>query len=97
MTANFLTVKNMFSAYLNQDFDLMFGTADDAIRAFLEQGAQDEVLKARDEMRAILAMKLPEGELQKLILGDLGSCYYYSSEWSSADHWLNHVLQLLDG
>jgi hypothetical protein len=52
MTVNFLTVKNLFSAYLNQDFDLMFGTADDAIHAVLEQGAQDDVAKHGSEADA---------------------------------------------
>jgi hypothetical protein len=60
----------------------MFGIADDAIRAFLEHCSNDEVSTARDEVRAILVLKLPEGELQKRILDDLGSCYYYPAEWS---------------
>ncbi|WP_439684018.1 contact-dependent growth inhibition system immunity protein [Cupriavidus oxalaticus] len=96
MTAIFPTVKNMFSAYLNQDFELMFGTAEDAIRAFLDHTSHENVWRASEEVRAILAMKLREDELQKLILGDLGCCYYYPAQWSSADFWLRHVLELLD-
>lgn len=97
MMANFPTVKNMFSAYLNQDFDLMFGTADDAIRAFVERSAHDEVSLAIGELRAILAMPLSELDQQNLILEGLGSCYYYPAEWSSAELWLQHVLQMLGG
>jgi len=66
----------MFSAYLNQDFVLMFGTADDAIRTFVRQSARDEVSPVVHDIQAILSMKLSEGDLQKLILQDLGSCYY---------------------
>ncbi|MFP3614878.1 contact-dependent growth inhibition system immunity protein [Paraburkholderia sp. DD10] len=95
MTATFQTVKNMFSAYLNQDFDLVFGTVDDAIRAFVQHSAPDEVSRAKHEIRTILAMQLPEEELQKVILQDLGSCYYYPAEWASAQLWLEHVLALL--
>ena len=97
MTVNFSTVRNMFSAYLNQDFDLEFGTADDAIRAFLAHSSHADVSRARDEVVTILAMKWPEEDLQELVLGELGSCYYYPAEWSSAEVWLEHVLHLLDG
>jgi hypothetical protein len=85
----------MFSAYLNQDFDLMFGTADEAIRAFMRQSARDEVSAVVHDIQAILSMKLSEGDLQKRILQDLGSCYYYPAEWPSAELWLIHVLELL--
>jgi len=76
MTAISQAAKNMFSAYLNQDFVLMFGTADDAIRTFVRQSARDEVSPVVHDIQAILSMKLSEGDLQKLILQDLGSCYY---------------------
>lgn len=87
----------LFSACLNQDFDLIFGTADDAIRAFFDHGSRDEVLAAIEEIRAIVNMNLQESEAQKLILEDLGSCYYYPADWPSAALWLNHVVGLLGG
>lgn len=85
----------MFSAYLNQDFDLMFDTADDAIRTFAQQSAPYEVSLVMRDIQAILSMKLSEEDLRKLILQDLGSCYYYLTEWTSAGLWLMHVLELL--
>lgn len=96
MTTIFLTAKNMFSAYLNQDFELLFGTVDDALRAFVERSARDEVRRVIDELRELLAMKLPEGDLQRIIYDELGACYYYPNEWPSAELWLRHVLALLD-
>jgi hypothetical protein len=97
MTAQFATAKNMFSAYLNQDYDLMFGTADDALRAFVEHSSRDEVARVQDEIRTIRAMNLSEADLETLILRDLGCCYQYLLEWSSGDAWLRHVLALLGG
>ncbi|GAA0835963.1 MAG: hypothetical protein CL858_03825 [Cupriavidus sp.] len=95
MKAQFATAKNMFSAYLNQDFDLIFGTADDAIRAFVEHSGVEEVSRAAVEIESILAMKLPEPDLAKLTLQNLGCCYQYSMEWPSGDAWLRHLLVLL--
>jgi hypothetical protein len=97
MTATLPIVKSMFSVYLNQDFDLVFGTADDAIRAFVEYSDRNEVSRAIDEIRTMLAMTRSEDDLRKLILEELGSCYFYPAEWSSAERWLQHVLLLLDG
>lgn len=97
MKAFLPTVKNMLSAYLNQYFDLVFGTADNAIRAFVEHSSRDEVSRATEELRIILAMPLSEHDQQTFILDELGSCYYYPSEWPSAELWLRHLLFMLDG
>jgi hypothetical protein len=97
MTADLRAAKNMFSAYLNQDFDVIFGTADDAIRAFRQHSTGDELSGAIRDIKTILSMQLSEDGLKKLILQDLGSCYYYRAGWPSAEHWLKHVLQVLMG
>jgi hypothetical protein len=94
--AIFQATNNMFSAYLNQDFDLLFGAADDAICAFVRHSSQDEILRVVHELRDILLMKLSEEDMKKLILQDLGACYYYPIEWSSAEVWLEHVLALIE-
>lgn len=95
MKRAFPTVKGMFSAYLNQDFDLIFGTADDAIRSFVEHSSLEEVSRAQDEIRAIESLNLSESDLQTLILHDLGCCYQYSIEWPSGETWLRHLIALL--
>ncbi|WPO98262.1 contact-dependent growth inhibition system immunity protein [Pseudomonas sp. HR96] len=45
MNNEFPVIENMFSAYLNQDFDLEFGSADEAIFAFSSH--EDNVGKER--------------------------------------------------
>jgi hypothetical protein len=95
MTTQFSIAKNMFSAYLNQDFDLVFGSVDDAIRTFVEHSSPDEVFRLQDEIRIIQGMGLSETDLENLILQDLGCCYQYLREWPSGDTWLTHVITLL--
>jgi len=96
MIKDFQGIKILFSAYLNQDFDLMFGTADNAIHEFMQRSTSDEVSHAIYDVKRILSMKLSEEDLQNLIFQDLGACYYYSNEWTSAEFWLMHVLQMLE-
>lgn len=95
MKDKFPTVRNFFSTYLNQDFDLIFGTADDAMRKFVELSDRDKVSMAAGEIQAIIDMKLSEEDLRKLIFDDLGSYYYYPLDWLSGDLWLGHVLRIL--
>lgn len=95
MRDRFPTVQSFFSTYLNQDFDLIFGTADDAVRKFVEHSERAKVSLAADEIQAIIDMKLGEDDLRKLIFDDLGSYYYYPSDWVSGDLWLGHVLRLM--
>lgn len=95
MTAILHSAKNLFSAYLNQDFDLLFATADDAIRTFAQQSTSDEVSRAIADVETILSMNLSEEDVRKLVLQELGSCYYYPNEWTSGRVWLRHVLNVL--
>lgn len=95
MTAQFTTARHMFSAYLNQDLDVIFGTADDAIRQFVAHSSPAAVSTAIGDILAIRAMRLREADLENLIVGYLGCCYRYLSDWPSGDAWLEHVVQLL--
>lgn len=95
MTKNLQSAENMFSAYLNQDFDLMFGTADEAIRAFVQHGTPAKVSLVISDVEKVLSMRLSEEDLQKLILQELGSYYYFPAEWASGELWLRHVLDIL--
>lgn len=95
MTAQFTTLRQMFSAYLNQDFDVIFGTADDAIRQFVAHSNPSEVATAIGHILAIHATRLSEPDLESLIVGELGCCYTYLTDWPSGDAWLEHVVKLL--
>ena len=95
MNNEFPVIKNMFSAYLNQDFDLEFGSADEAIFAFYSH--EDDVGKERvlAELNGLLSFGLDEEQLRSFIFDGLGCSYFYPAEWSDGAAWLRHVSSLL--
>lgn len=95
MNNEFPVIKNMFSAYLNQDFDLLFGSADEAIFTFFSHA--DNVGKecALAELDVLLSASLDEEQLRTIIFDGLGCCYFYPAEWSDGAAWLRHVSSLL--
>ncbi|MFC5475786.1 contact-dependent growth inhibition system immunity protein [Paraherbaspirillum soli] len=95
MNQKFLTLKNFFGAYLNQDFDLEFGAADDAINAFIHQADENERLLAASEIEQLIATTLDEEQLRTFIFNELGCCYFYPSEWDGGIAWLKHIRSLL--
>lgn len=95
MTAQTSAVRKMFSAYLNQDFDIVFGSADDALFEFKNRSDPGEIPEVMDEIQSILRMNLAEEDLQRLILQDLGCFYYYPVEWPNGRLWLEHVMVVL--
>ncbi|NMZ65916.1 hypothetical protein HBN99_16455 [Pseudomonas oryzihabitans] len=97
MNNEFMAVKNMFSAYLNQDFDLEFGSADEAILAFSNHSNDVEKELVLTGLNLLLNGCLDEKQMQGLILNDLGCCYFYPAEWESTAIWVGHIRSLLRG
>lgn len=95
MKTKFPLVGRLFAAYLNQDFQVTFGTPDNAIRAFAEHCNQEERLHAKTEIQSILSMNLSEKEMEEFIYGKLDCEYAYSTEWSSGQRWLEHIRSFL--
>jgi hypothetical protein len=95
MNNEFSVIKNMFSAYLNQDFDLEFGSADEAILTFSAHAENIDKERALAEIGLLLNASLDEGQLKCIIFDKLGCCYFYPAEWSDGAAWLRHVGSLL--
>lgn len=95
MNSNFPVIKNMFSAYLNQDFDLDFGSADEAIFAFSSHAERIDKERALAELDVLLSANLDEEQLKNIIFDGLGCCYFYPAEWDGGAVWLSHVSSLL--
>lgn len=95
MNGNFPVIKNMFSAYLGQDFDLDFGSADEAIFAFSSHADHVDKKRALAELDALLSANLDEEQLKEMIFNGLGCCYFYPAEWGGGAVWLRHVSSLL--
>lgn len=95
MNNEFPVIKNMFSAYLNQDFDLEFGSADEAIFIFSSHADDISKKRALAELDVLLTVGLDEKQLRSIIFDGLGCCYFYPAEWSDGAAWLRHVSSLL--
>lgn len=95
MNNEFPLLKNMFSAYLNQDFDLEFGSADEAIFAFSYHANNFDKERALGELNVLLNANIDEEQLKNLIFNGLGCCYFYPAEWGDGAAWLRHVSSLL--
>lgn len=95
MNSKFPVIKNMFSAYFSQDFDLVFGSADEAIFAFSSHADHIDKERALVELDVLLNADLDEEQLKNIIFDELGCCYFYPAEWSDGTVWLRHVSSLL--
>ncbi len=95
MSNEFPLIKNVFCAYLHQDSDLEFGSADEAILAFSSHANDVEKGRALAELDVLLGYSLNEEQLKSVIFDELGCCYFYPAEWSDGVAWLKHVRLLL--
>ncbi|MBU9834734.1 hypothetical protein J1786_07900 [Rahnella sp. L72c] len=95
MNSKFPVIKNMFSAYLSQDFDLDFGSADEAIFVFSSHADRINKERALAELDVLLNANLDEEQLKNIIFNRLGCCYFYPAEWGGGAVWLRHVSSLL--
>ncbi|APQ12734.1 hypothetical protein BJP27_14925 [Pseudomonas oryzihabitans] len=97
MNNEFLAVREMFRAYLNQDFDLEFGSADEAVIAFSNHSSDLEKEYVLAELNFMLDSCEDDNRLRDFILNDLGCYYFYPAEWGSGAAWLRHICLLLKG
>ena len=93
---DFPNLKGLCTAYLNQDFDLEFGSADDAVRAYFAHAGVVEKLEIQNELTQLIAAQHSDDILRSIIFNDLGCCYFFPAEWQSAVKWLEHLKKLLD-
>lgn len=95
MHPKFPILKNFFSAYLSQDFDMEFGSTGNAIRAFGHQASENERVAAISELEEVITSNLDEEQLKSLVFRELGCYYYYPADWNSGIAWLKHVSVIL--
>lgn len=83
------SLKYLMSAYFHQDWDLDGGEVSDTVSAFLNE-RRDLVSSCADEIDALLAQDLAEGEI-KALLDEWGSDYHAGD--TDADHrqWLEDI------
>ena len=96
MNVQFPELKNWFNAYLHQDFDLVYGSPDAAMDAFMSEASAEDIKKLSRDITEILQHEFDEDKLQDIILHKLDCCYYYPSEWDSGDSLLHHLNEMLN-
>lgn len=85
-------LRQLFGAYLHQDWHDDFETADEAVDAFFRDLAESQRSAARHELDDLIegvARLGPEEALR--LLGELGCDYYPPGDGYSAAGWLEHL------
>jgi hypothetical protein len=85
-----------FGCYLNQDYDLEFGSPDAALTAYKSKEVEEEQQQLKQELADLIDLNVTESAMQNLLLDQLDCEYFYLSEWSSSKEWLKHIYHLLD-
>ncbi len=81
--------------YLNQDFEEIFGGAEEALLSYKKTETAQEQQEMIKEIQSLIDSSYNENELQRIILDDIDCNYYYPNEWSSSKDWLVHMLFIL--
>lgn len=81
----------LLRCYFNQDFELLFGNADETLAAYKATETVEEQLQMKAEIDCLLALSLSDDELQDILLNKIDCSYYYPNEWPSSEQWLKHI------
>ena len=81
----------LLRCYFNQDFELLFGSAEGAIDAYKAGETSEEQLQMKTEIEHLLALSLTDDELQDILLNKIDCNYYYPNEWNSSKEWLKYI------
>lgn len=83
------------TSYFHQDFDVLFGGADETIAAYRVTETTEEQSKMKTEIKNLIVLALPEDKLQDILLNKMDCNYYYPNAWDSSESWLQHIADQL--
>jgi len=81
----------LLRCYFNQDFEVLFGNANETLAAYKTTETEGERLQMKTEIDYLLSLSLSDDELQDILLNKIDCSYYYPNEWSSSEEWLKHI------
>ncbi|HED5643701.1 contact-dependent growth inhibition system immunity protein [Enterobacter cloacae] len=81
----------LLRCYFNQDFEVLFGNADETFAAYKATETVEKQLQLKSEIDYLLALSLSDDELQDIVLNQMDCNYYYPNEWPSSEEWLKHI------
>lgn len=83
-------------SYFNQDFEVLFGNADDTLEVYKSTETKEERSQIKSEIDNLLALSLSDYELQDIILNQIDCNYYYPDEWATSEEWLKHIRNFMN-
>lgn len=86
-----------FAGRFNQDWDLDAPDDTGVIERFLHEEPPEFVTAARQQLNALIALELPEEELQRVLFQDLGCYYDATHDGGSVTTWARSVAARLEG
>jgi len=86
----------LLRCYFNQDFEVLFGNADETLAAYKATETAEERLQMKAEIDYLLALSLSDDELQDILLNKIDCNYYYPNEWPSSEEWLKHIYKQMN-
>ena len=89
-------LRSFFSAYLHEDWPVEFTDTHLAVKSFLDQEPDQQLLKQIvDEIDAYLNLKRSDQEVEKGLFDELGCYYLPRGEGLNPREWLRSVRDLI--
>jgi hypothetical protein len=85
----------LLRCYFNQDFEVLFGNADETLAAYRATETSEEQSQMKSEIDHLIALSLSDEELQDILLNKIDSSYYFPNEWSSSEEWLRYIYKYM--
>lgn len=96
MPQKFPALRSFFNAYLHEDWRVEFTDTHLAVKSFLNQEPDQQLLKQIvDEIYAYLNLKRSDQEVEKGLFDELGCYYLPSGEGINPREWLRSVRDLI--
>ncbi|MGJ0194795.1 contact-dependent growth inhibition system immunity protein [Pantoea sp. RRHST58] len=89
----FPSLSYLLRCYFNQDFEVLFGNADETLAAYRATETVEERLQLKFEIDELITLSLSDDELQNILLNKIDCGYYYPNEWPSSEEWLKHIVK----
>ena len=89
-------LSSFLGSYLGQDWPTEFQSSTEALAAIIGNEPRDLLIRARQEIDALIALNLDEGLLE-VVLRDQAGCYFApESEGQTFRSWLLHVRNIFE-
>lgn len=89
------SLRHLFLAYLNLDWDLEYGTVEGAISDFLDVESEERVHEALAELDELIESRLDESTL-KLMMTKIGCGYWPYGSGSTFQAWLPELRDAIE-